>query len=326
MKKIGLSVIAVMILFNMCSCSNEEAIETMFEISETSFYDYEEYTEQTTVTEISEISDVSQILDTLELKRSESVQTTETTTTAVNTTVNTTASTTATANITSISAETTSSEVTESVFDTDDDFVCIDVPFISQNDEYPTGCELVSAEMLLNFYGFDITAGELIDKGYIKQTELEIDYDDKNKVYGGDPNKSFIGDPRTESGYGCYAPAIFEGLEKYLDGKYFDASNLSGISLPDLCMEYIDFGEPVMIWASINMSETKISEKPWIIKETGEKFRWISNEHCLVLVGYDSEYYYFNDPQKNKAVPYKKETAEKRYKELGSQAVTIRPW
>lgn len=312
MKKIKLSVMSTVTLLSLCSCSDYETIETMFMEPEISFYDYEEYTEPITEPATYEIPDISEIMRTKPSVTAEPVESTEDlseyTKTSSSGETKTTATTTITTTTTAISEE---------------DFVYIDVPYISQNDEYPTGCELVSASMLLNFYGFNITAGELIDKGYINQAELEHD---DNKIYCADPNESFIGDPRTESGYGCYAPALLDGLKKYLDDEYFDAVNLSGISLHDLCIEYIDFGEPVIIWASVDMIATVVIENAWTIRETGDKFNWISNEHCLVLVGYDDNNYYFNDPQKGAVVPYKKETAEKRYKELGSQAITIRPW
>ncbi|MDE5570160.1 MAG: C39 family peptidase [Ruminococcus sp.] len=308
MKKIKLSVMSTITLLRLCSCSNYETIETMFMESEISFYDYEEYTEPITEPATYKIPDISEIMRTKPSVTAEPVEFTEILSEYTET---------------SLSEETKTTATTTTVV-SEEDFVYIDVPYISQNDEYPTGCELVSASMLLNFYGFDITAGELIDKGYINQAKLE--HDDENKIYCADPNESFIGDPRTESGYGCYAPALLDGLKKYLDDKYFDAVNLSGISLHDLCIEYIDFGEPVIIWASVDMIATVVIENAWTIRETGDKFNWISNEHCLVLVGYDDNNYYFNDPQKGAVVPYKKETAEKRYKELGSQAVTIRPW
>lgn len=293
MKKLKLSFFCAVILFSVCSCSEEEYIETMF---------YEELPTEAYTDIVTEpvTYDISEILE----KHSER-EIPETTTAIV------TEKTTVTVQTTSATAEETG------------EFVCIDVPFISQKEEYPTGCELVSASMLLKFYGFDVTAGELIDKGYIKQSEAEYDGD---KIYLDDPNKAFIGNPRSDSGYGCYAPALLDCLDKYLEDEYFDAVNLSEISLHDLCIEYIDFGEPVIIWGSINMGDTKIVKDAWTIKDTGKNFDWIANEHCLVLVGYDDENYYFNDPQKNAAVPYKKETAEKRYKELGSQAVTIRSW
>lgn len=37
------------------------------------------------------------------------------------------------------------------------------VPFYSQLGEFPTGCESVSAAMLLGYYGFDIAPGDFID-------------------------------------------------------------------------------------------------------------------------------------------------------------------
>lgn len=306
MRKIKLSVISVAVVCSICSCSNEQVLETMFYDDEISFADYQEYTEPETyrIPEITSIPDIPEFVHTELVAERETVSTTQSMVSSAK------------------SAETSVTTVSDIK---EDDFVCINVPYISQKEEYPTGCELVSASMLLKFYGFDITAGELIDKGYMEQAEPEYDSDD-DKIYCADPNEAFIGNPRSDSGYGCYAPALLECLEKYLEDEYFDAVNLSGISLPDLCMEYIDFGEPVLIWASINMSGTSVVENAWTIKKTGKSFDWIANEHCLVLVGYDNENYYFNDPQKDVAVPYKKETAEKRYKELGSQAITIRPW
>lgn len=313
MKKIKLSILSVLVVFSICSCSGEEVIETMFYDDEILFSDYEEYTEPVTEPETYEFSEIPDIPDIPNI--SDIVHTELVTTEAP--------AVTKTSVVTSSESESAETAVTTTSVEKSEEFVCIDVPYISQNNEYPTGCELVSASMLLSFYGFNITAGELIDKGYIKQSKAEYE---GNEIYYADPNKAFIGNPRSESGYGCYAPALLEGLKKYLEDEYFDAVNLSEISLHDLCMEYIDFGEPVIIWASINMIQTAVAENAWTIKETGEKFNWISNEHCLVLVGYDDDYYYFNDPQKGAAVPYKKETAEKRYKELGSQAITVRPW
>lgn len=315
MKRIKSTIISAVILLSLCSCNSEEVIETMI-YNDMPFGEYQENTEPVTEPEtygFPEIPDISEALQTESAEK-----------TPVTTAVDTTATQTTAVSV-SLTESTVKTDVTATVA-VKEDFINIDVPYISQSEDYPTGCELVSASMLLNFYGFDITAGELIDEGYMESVELEYSTDGKNTVYCGNPEKVFIGNPRNESGYGCYAPALLECLKKYLDGKYFDAVNLSEISLKDLCAEYIDFGEPVIIWASLDMNPTVVNQEEWTIKETGEKFNWISNEHCMVLVGYDESYYYFNDPQNDKAVPYKKETAEKRYKELGSQAVTVRPW
>lgn len=200
----------------------------------------------------------------------------------------------------------------------------IDAPYISQ-DSYPTGCELVSTSMLLKYYGFEVSAIELADKGYMQLVPLEKA--DDGRIYCANPHEAFIGDPHRNDGFGCYSGAIINGLSAYLADYCFDVANLSGITLNDLCVEYIDFGEPVLIWATINMkASVKNPQNTWIIKESGEEFSWLSNEHCLLLIGYDDENFYFHDPQRGAAVAYNRDTAQKRYEELGCQAVTIRPW
>lgn len=201
---------------------------------------------------------------------------------------------------------------------------CLSVPYISQND-YPSGCELVSSAMLLRYYGFETEPSDLINGGFI--TYQLLDRDGNDELFGGDPNKIFIGDPFSRDGYGCYSRTIFNGLEKYLENKYFDTVYLTGTPLSYICDMYIDFGQPVLIWATSGMEPTdKKTPVTWKISETGESFTWIPNEHCMVLVGYDDEYYYFNDPLTGQAVPYEKAATDARYRELGSQSVTIHPW
>lgn len=201
---------------------------------------------------------------------------------------------------------------------------CLSVPYISQND-YPSGCELVSSAMLLRYYGFETEPSDLINGGFI--TYQLLDRDGNDELFGGDPNKIFIGDPFSRDGYGCYSRTIFSGLEKYLENKYFDTVYLTGTPLSYICDMYIDFGQPVLIWATSGMEPTdKKTPVAWKISETGESFTWIPNEHCMVLVGYDDEYYYFNDPLTGQAVPYEKAVTDERYRELGSQSVTIHPW
>ena len=201
---------------------------------------------------------------------------------------------------------------------------CINVPFLSQED-FPSGCELVSTAMLMQFYGIEIQPQELIDGGWIDYQPLDSGQD--GELFGGDPNKIFIGDPLSKDGYGCYSKTIYNALERYFQGKFYDAAYLTGFSLSDLCLMYIDSGEPVLIWATIGMESTdKKTPVTWTISDTGEKFTWRPNEHCLLLVGYDEEYYYFTDPLVGQAVPYERKITEQRYEEFGRQAVTMRPW
>ena len=48
----------------------------------------------------------------------------------------------------------------------------LEVPYIDQSVKYPTGCESVSAVMLLQYLGYSITVDEFIEK-YLELGKLE---------------------------------------------------------------------------------------------------------------------------------------------------------
>ena len=63
----------------------------------------------------------------------------------------------------------------------------------------------------------------------------------------------------------------------------------------------------------------------WKLLDSGEEFTWISNEHCMLLVGYDEEGYYFNDPYENNGViRYDKAVVEDRHAAQHSMAIGVR--
>ena len=84
----------------------------------------------------------------------------------------------------------------------------IQVPYIDQSIKYPTGCESVSAVMLLKYLGYEITVDEFI-QNCLECREMEIR---DGVLYGPDPNKFFCGNPYDEESYGIYA----RGLQKPL--------------------------------------------------------------------------------------------------------------
>ena len=56
----------------------------------------------------------------------------------------------------------------------------------------------------------------------------------------------------------------------------------------------------------------------------GKKITWIRPEHCLLLVGYNTESYIFCDPMQEESVTYyPKAAVETAYSALYSQAVVI---
>ena len=195
--------------------------------------------------------------------------------------------------------------------------VLLDTPYLSQSG-FPTGCESASAVMLLRDAGYSTSISYFVDnaldKGYL--------YSEGGTLYGPDPNVSFIGDPRSSSGYGCYAPVIVNALNRILTGGD-KAINVTGTSMEELLTNFIDNGTPVAIWATINMIEMEYGTQ-WVVPETGSLFIWKSHEHCLVLVGYDDDYYYINDPyNSNGLCKYSRSVVEDRFAVMGYQAVVI---
>lgn len=199
------------------------------------------------------------------------------------------------------------------------------VPLVNQY-KLPTGCETCSAAMLLQFYGYNVSETTLADNYLIKK---DLSYSG-NYAYGADPNSAFIGNPYSSNGFGVYAPAMAKSMNKYLATKSHSAVAVEGKSLEYLCGKYIAQGKPVMVWATINMVPSYKSMS-WTVNYTdenskykkGDTYTWIANEHCLVLTGYDSNNYYFNDPWTNAYVSYSKSTVNTRYAELGKQAVVL---
>lgn len=195
----------------------------------------------------------------------------------------------------------------------------IDVPYINQSVKYPTGCESVSTVMLLNYLGYDITVDEFIEEKLEKKGFQEKE----GSLYGPDPYQYFVGSPYDPDSYGCYAPVICKALKKTVSEEY-EVIDETGAKLSELTVKYIDHEMPVIIWACINMRQP-VEGPYWKLYGSGKEFMWISNEHCMLLVGYDEENYYFNDPYENNGVTaYPKEVVADRYRAQHSQAVGVK--
>ncbi len=201
----------------------------------------------------------------------------------------------------------------------------LNVPFIDQRKRYPTGCESVSAVMVLQYYGMPIRVETFIDT-YLPKGRAPF-RDETGARFGDDPRKVFLGNPYSDKGWGCYAPVIVNAVNKYIDHSRYSVRALYGTSLDTLCKTYIDHDIPVLIWATANMQPLKPwrESHTWTILGTSETFTWKSPMHCLVLVGYDGSGYYFNDPLQGKNFRYTKSEVKTAYNALGTQAVVILP-
>lgn len=197
------------------------------------------------------------------------------------------------------------------------------VPYLNQISlGYPMGCEAVSATMLLNFYGYEVTAHEMVNAVPTGSKKFQKD----GVWYGADPFEEFVGDPRkkrADGAYGCFAKPLAEGMSKFAGDR---VKNISGCTVEDL-FRYVNNGVPVVVWgASTDVVIYEGVEWQCIDKEgklTGKTYQELVREHCLVLIGYTEDSVILHDPSKgaNRSQPMSQFTAN--WAKLFSQAIII---
>ena len=198
-----------------------------------------------------------------------------------------------------------------------------DVPFYSQRGLLPTGCELVSAKMVLEYYsGEEIPIDTVIEHTTCAYPEWK-----DGKDCAPHPEHAFIGSPYDETSYGCFAPVIVEMMNELLPEGY-EAVDMTGADLEEMAETFIPEGTPIIMWATIAM----LNEYPWrswyLLDEEGnatdDLYNWMALEHCLVLIGYDEDNYYFNDPYRyGTPTVYKKSIVNERYTTMGRYCIVV---
>ena len=194
----------------------------------------------------------------------------------------------------------------------------ISVPCILQYPELPTGCEITSLTMLLNYYGYG--ADKLtMAREYLPKMDFFVQ---NGVVYGADFNYTFAGDPENGNSYGCYAPCIVTAANAYLSGGH-TASSLSGAELDTLFTDLIDRDIPALIWITSDGLLPSYLSESWYTPDGGY-VTWRKNEHCVVLTGYDygSGLVYVADPLAGN-VAYDMNTLRARYDEMYRQCVYL---
>lgn len=193
---------------------------------------------------------------------------------------------------------------------------------LSQN-EVPTGCEAVSTVTVLQHLGIKITIDEFIESFLPCQGFYRMN----GALYGPDPNEFFAGNPYEKNSLGCYPNVILKALREMKNSAYpgmenLNFRNVSGTDLETLITQYIKNQQPVILWVTIDMKESYKGMKYYL--EDNNLYTWTAQEHCVVLCGFDETTYHFMDPLANgKIVNYPKELVEKRYNEIGKNAVVV---
>lgn len=161
----------------------------------------------------------------------------------------------------------------------------LDVPEVLQNPELPTGCESVALTMALMFEGFDL------EKTTIAREFLIYNQETDNMAVG------YIGDPFSNEGAGCFAPAIAGTAVCFFEDQGYDyeAYDISGTEFEKL-LSYVAIGRPVIVWGTMYMEEPEFTDT--VTEYNGKVYRWYMQEHCMVLSGYDmkTQTVVINDP------------------------------
>lgn len=195
-----------------------------------------------------------------------------------------------------------------------------DFPLIWQLPELPTGCEITALTMVLEYYGYDVDKTTMAAE-YLPTAEPDFFYGEDGTLYGPDILRSFVGDPSSEFGYICGAPAIQTAANDYLleHGGAHAAVDKTGASLKEL-YELVARNIPVVVWVTIEM-EDRYDVESWYT-DSGEYMDWSTQDHGAVLIGYSQDTVSLADPISG-MVDYDREQFESVFESRGSQCVII---
>ncbi|MCY9668059.1 C39 family peptidase [Paenibacillus alginolyticus] len=168
----------------------------------------------------------------------------------------------------------------------------IDAPVFAQLPELPAGCEITSLTMLLQYRGITKSKMELAAEMPKDDTPATLNTDG-SIAYWGNPNTGFVGDvTRKQRGFGIYHAGLFPLLKSYIP----QAIDITGESF-ELYEQQIANDIPVIIWTTIDFN---IPYK-WVTWDTPKgPIKTTYAEHAVLLVGYDENNVYLNDPLSGK--------------------------
>lgn len=311
MKKLTALVISVALAFGFTGCASRSDTSNTNEVTTTVTATTTSTPKATTVTTSPTTS-----VATTTLVTTETTAKTKSTTTMVKET--TAEETTAKTTTTAVSTTTTETKTTVKKVEPVNKRIMLYVKNIQQLPELPMGCEAVSGSIALQWYGFKV------DKFTLLEYQPMMEQPTKDGVWG-DPNKVFVGNPRTHK-WGCYSPVIKKAIEDYFKANMindYEVVSLNGSKFTDLYQE-IDDGNPIILWVTTRMQNLEKGDT-WKL-EDGSSFTWTLHEHCVCLIGYDTENdtVIISDPYDiNGTVEYPRKTVEKVYKQLNNMALVI---
>ncbi|TLS37966.1 C39 family peptidase [Pseudalkalibacillus caeni] len=171
--------------------------------------------------------------------------------------------------------------------------VILDVPLIKQNPELKYGCEVTSLAMVLQYAGIKADKMSLYRK-IAKDNDPIRKTRQGNITDWGDPNDGFVGDMTGKNaGYAVFDKPMEQLMEAYLPER---TVNLTGKPFKQIELQ-IDNNRPVVVWTT---GDYRLPDRWESWRHGKEKIKTPLDLHAVVLVGYDRENVYLNDPLSGK--------------------------
>src|SRR5690606_33393534 len=139
------------------------------------------------------------------------------------------------------------------------------------------------------------------------------------KIYFGNPYDGFVGDmySKNNPGYGVYHGPLTELAKNYVGDRAID---LTGHSF-ETVLAFLNKAEPVVV--IINATYKPLPESAFETWETPTgQVKITYREHSVLVVGYDEDYIYYNDPLQTTLKKAPKEEFIGAWEQMGKQAVT----
>ncbi|MCR8642461.1 C39 family peptidase [Paenibacillus sp. N1-5-1-14] len=194
--------------------------------------------------------------------------------------------------------------------------VKLHVPLILQNPELYNGCEVTSLAMLLQSAGVDVDKLTLA-QAIKKDPAPRVEGDDDQVLSWGNPDIGFVGSITGDHyGYGVYHEPIVELAEQYLPDRIVDLTGSQWQRVED----YLNMGSPVWVIANSTFDELADDDFETWDTATGS-IRATMKEHSVLVIGYDEDFIYINDPL-GIADQTEKDAFVRAWHQMGSQAIS----
>ncbi|PLS06380.1 C39 family peptidase [Neobacillus cucumis] len=194
----------------------------------------------------------------------------------------------------------------------------LNVVLIKQNPELRYGCEVTSLAMVLNYAGVKTNKMDLYRR-IQKDPDPLIKSARGDILRWGNPADGFVGDMTgRRAGYAVFDRPMIALINQKLPGR---AVNLTNQPF-DKVLAHVSAGYPVVVWTT---GDYRLPDR-WEGWYHGSQFiKTPLDLHAVVLVGYDTNNVYLNDPLSGrKQVRVNKQQFIRSWKALQSRAVSYK--